>query len=124
VPQPDKQSSPRAGRPVDLTAGEGPGPVWGMASADLNATLLAWRAGEGVEEHVNDERDVLLVVVAGGGRLWVDGSEQPLRPPSAVLIEKGRARRIEAGADGLRYLSVHTRRGPLQLETGASAPPA
>jgi hypothetical protein len=34
----------------------------------------------------------------------------------AVLVEKGRARAIEAAAEGLRYLSVHVRRAPLQLD--------
>jgi hypothetical protein len=34
----------------------------------------------------------------------------------AVLVEKGRARAIEAGAEGLRYLAVHVRRAPLQLD--------
>jgi iron-sulfur cluster repair protein YtfE (RIC family) len=34
------------------------GPIWGQASDDLNATLLAWGAGDGPGEHVNDEREV------------------------------------------------------------------
>ncbi|MGN6170262.1 MAG: hypothetical protein ACTHQQ_19140 [Solirubrobacteraceae bacterium] len=39
------------------------GPVWGAASADLNATVLEWRPGNGPAEHVNEERDVLYVVL-------------------------------------------------------------
>jgi len=41
------------GEVVDLGAGSGP--LWGMASHDLNATLLAWGAGEALAEHVNVE---------------------------------------------------------------------
>src|SRR3954451_21451670 len=41
------------------------GPVWGQASDDLNATLLAWGAGDGPAEQVNDERDVLVFPVDG-----------------------------------------------------------
>ncbi len=80
--------------PTDLTEPSGDGPVWGLASEDLNATLLSWSAGDGVAEHVNSERDVLI-------------------------IPKRSCRRIVAGTEGLRYLSVHLRRGPLQIE-GAS----
>jgi len=40
---------------------QGSGPVWGTASEDLNATLLSWQAGGGPPEHVNEERDVLVV---------------------------------------------------------------
>ena len=57
---------PAAGAgPVDLGAGSGPGPVWGAAGADLNATLLVWPPGHAMPEHVNEDRDVLVVVVAG-----------------------------------------------------------
>jgi mannose-6-phosphate isomerase-like protein (cupin superfamily) len=101
---------------VDLAAGAGVGPIWGTASADLNATLLSWRPGQGVDEHVNEQCDVLLVVVAGSGRITVDGDGNELRPGLAVLVEKGRARAIEAGTEGLRYLSVHVRRAPLQRD--------
>ncbi len=86
-----------------------------MASEDLNATLLSWPPGSDVAEHVNSERDVLIVVLAGSGRAIVDGAGHPLLPDQALLIPKGARRAIHAGADGLRYLSVHRRRGPLQI---------
>lgn len=101
---------------VDLAAGEGPGPVWGMASEDLNATLLAWPAGEGVVEHVNHERDVVLVVTEGSGTAWIDGAPFALAAPQAVVIAKGRSRRILAAEGGLRYVSIHLRRPALQIE--------
>jgi quercetin dioxygenase-like cupin family protein len=99
----------------DLDAGSGSGPLWGIASEDLNATLLAWRAGEEVPEHVNDERDVLLVVTQGAGTLWIDGAPVALAPHQAVLIPKGTSRRICAGDAGLRYVSVHLRRHGLTI---------
>jgi quercetin dioxygenase-like cupin family protein len=111
---------------ADLLALAGIGPVWGVASQDLNATLLAWPAGHLVDEHVNPELDVLLVVLAGGGDVRVDARSHSVAGGSAVLIEKGRARSIRVGPDGIRYLSVHRRRGPLELtdERQASAPRA
>jgi mannose-6-phosphate isomerase-like protein (cupin superfamily) len=102
---------------VDLLAGDGEGPVWGTATADLNATLLAWPADHHIDEHVNAERDVLVVVVDGAAVVVVDGHRHTVEAGQALLIEKGRARAIRVGADGVRYLSVHRRRGPLQIET-------
>jgi hypothetical protein len=32
-----------------------------------------------------------------------------------VIVKKGLSRRITAGAEGVRYLSVHRRRAPLQI---------
>ena len=100
---------------VDLLSGTGTGPLWGMASRDLNATLLAWPPGHEVAEHANTEVDVLLIVLGGGGVVVVDQRRHVLAPGRALLIEKGSTRAIRAGADGLRYLSVHKRRGPLTV---------
>jgi quercetin dioxygenase-like cupin family protein len=102
-----------AGNPV---AG---GPVWGQASDDLNATLLAWAAGDGPAEHVNDERDVLIFLADGAATLTIDDEVRDLGPGDAVIVAKGRRRKITAGRGGVRYLSVHLRRPPLQIQTRA-----
>ena len=51
---------------VDLLGPLGWGPRWGLASSDLNATLLAWPAGHSVVEHTT-ELDVLVIVLGGDG---------------------------------------------------------
>ncbi|HEX4033871.1 MAG TPA: AraC family ligand binding domain-containing protein [Solirubrobacteraceae bacterium] len=102
--------------PVDLARLAGSGPLWGMASDDLNATLLSWAEGEGVAEQVNEERDILIVVLSGAGTLRGGGVEHDLAPQHAVLIPKGERWSVTAGADGLRYLSTHRRRDGLQIE--------
>jgi quercetin dioxygenase-like cupin family protein len=101
--------------PVDLSGLAGEGPIWGIASEDLNATLLSWPPGAEVAEHVNSERDVLIVVLGGSGRATVDGTDCPLRRDHALLIPRGARRAIHADEEGLRYLSIHRRRGPLQI---------
>lgn len=112
------RGGPEAG---DADGARDHGPVWGTASDDLNATLLSWAAGGGPPEHVNEERDVLVVVLAGSATVvTVDGDERQLDRGEAMIIAKGRTRRITAGPDGVRYLSVHRRRPPLQI--GSSAP--
>ena len=100
---------------VDLLGGSGIGPLWGMASTDLNATLLAWPAGHELAEHLNEELDVLVIVLDGRGCAVIDGVTHVLETGSAILIPRGTRRRITSGDTGLRYLSVHRRRGPLQI---------
>jgi quercetin dioxygenase-like cupin family protein len=94
----------------------GRGPVWGAASEDLNATLLVWDAGEGTPEHRNDERDVLIFVAQGSATIAIDGEERDVAAGEALIVEKGRTRTITAGPGGVRYLSAHVRRPPLQIQ--------
>jgi quercetin dioxygenase-like cupin family protein len=101
--------------PAEATERRRRGPIWGAESEDLNATLLEWGAGDGTETHVNEERDVLVVVLEGSAEVTVDDRESMLLPGELLLIEKGRARRLTAGPEGVRYLSVHRRRPPLQI---------
>jgi quercetin dioxygenase-like cupin family protein len=91
------------------------GPVWGAASEDLNATILVWPPGDGPPVHVNAERDVLYVVLAGSARLDVDGDVSELAAGAVAIVEKGRSRALTAGPDGVRYLTTHVRRSALQI---------
>jgi len=100
---------------VDLLSVEGRGPAWGTASEDLNATLLVWRSGEGQPQHVNEERDVALVALGGDGTLVVDGAAHSLREGTLAIVPRGATRSVVAGADGLRCLSLHRRRGGLAI---------
>jgi quercetin dioxygenase-like cupin family protein/hemerythrin len=87
----------------------------GLASDELNVTPLSWKAGSGPPEHVNEERDALMVVLDGSATLNVDGEQRELARGETAIIAKGRKRKITAGADGVRYLSVHRRRPPVQI---------
>ena len=71
---------------VDLTAGDGRGPLWGDATDDLNLTLLAWPPGEGPGEHVNEERDVVLVILDAFGRRGRGVRPLTYRAASLVLV--------------------------------------
>jgi quercetin dioxygenase-like cupin family protein len=101
---------------ANLLEQQGTGPLRGMASDDLNATLLVWPAGHEVGEHTNTDLDVLLIVLEGEGLALIDEQAYALSPGHALLIPKGSSRAIRAGAAGVRYVSVHSRRGPLQIE--------
>ena len=93
------------------------GPVWGTASEELNATLLAWPPGSGPSESVNAERDVALVVVEGSLELEVDGEARTLAAGEAAIVPKGARRRLTAGPEGVRYATVHRKRGGLTIAT-------
>jgi quercetin dioxygenase-like cupin family protein len=100
---------------VDLLATAGHGPVWGTETEDLNATLLVWRPGEGQPDHVNDERDVVLVALAGSGTLAIGGHAEAFAAGQLAVIPRGTRRSLVAGGEGLRCLTVHRRRGGLRL---------
>jgi quercetin dioxygenase-like cupin family protein len=77
--------------------------------------VLAWGAGHRTPRHVNDERDVLIVVLAGSAEVTVGSRSDTLRSGQALLVSKGELCEIEAGPEGVRYLSVHRRRPPLEI---------
>ena len=106
---------------VDLArVGSGSGPRWGLESADLNATLLAWPPGHAIAEHSNSELDVVLILLQGSACVAVDGIDHHLTAEHLLLIPRGSVRGITAGSDGARYLSIHRRRGPLVPSAGPS----
>jgi quercetin dioxygenase-like cupin family protein len=86
---------------------DGPG---GVASEELNATIMDWSPGHETPEHRNDERDVLLVVLRGSAVVHVDGVEHERGQGEALVIERGALRRLVAGGDGARVLTAHRRR--------------
>lgn len=103
------------GQPIATAAPAGRGAVAGIASDDLNANVVAWPAGDGVGEHVNAAVDVLIVVTAGALTLTVDGAAHALVTGDAMLVPKGARRAIAAGPGGVRYLTCHRARPPLQI---------
>ena len=91
---------------------DGPG---GVASGELNATIMEWPAGHATPEHVNDERDVLVVLLRGAAVVCVDGVEIERAAGQAVVVERGAARQLVAGPDGATVLTAHRRREGLQI---------
>ena len=106
---------------VDLLSLEGRGPAWGTASEELNATLLVWREGEGQPQHVNEERDVAIVALAGAGTLVVDGGEHRLSGGMLAIVPRGAMRSRVAGPAGRRGHTLHRRPRGRQMEARAGA---
>jgi quercetin dioxygenase-like cupin family protein len=88
-------------------------PAWFHQSADLNVNLVVFEAGDGIDEHVNPEVDVLLVGVTGAGTVTMDGERHPLVPGTAIVIPKGVRRGIRADDGRFAYVTCHRRRAGL-----------
>jgi len=92
------------------------GVVWTLeGSSELNANLVCFETGGGVGEHVNDEVDVIVVGVSGSGLVRVDGVEHPVSKGNMIFVPRGARRSTRAVSGGFAYLSIHRRRGPLQI---------
>ena len=86
------------------------GPIYGGECEDLDYTLLQWRDGQGVQEHVNTEVDVIMIVFAGSGEVVVDDETVDARPGKTIVIPQGVKRAIRSTSNDFRYLNVHKRR--------------
>ena len=86
---------------------EGPG--------ELNVNLVHLDAGHAMGEHANEAVDVVIVVLAGTGRLTIDGRGTALAPHVVAHVPRTSLRSVRADEHGLDYLSIHRRRGPLDL---------
>lgn len=128
-------STPRVLAVLDgLLAGAGPedrGALWQLAEQgrELDANLVRLPPGAEVGEHQEGALDVLLVAVAGSGRVEAGKWVLELAPSTVLWLPRTSRRALTAGPDGLAYLTVHRRRpglaiGSRSTAAGASAAPA
>lgn len=106
-----------------LQGAEGDGVQWAVETpGELNVNLVHLEAGHAVGEHVNDEVDVVIVVLAGQGWLTIDGERTDLAAHVVAYVPRHTRRGVHAGAGhGLDYLSIHRRRAPLGIKPGGRA---
>jgi mannose-6-phosphate isomerase-like protein (cupin superfamily) len=100
---------------VDVTP-ESHGPVFSLASPDLDCNFLRFDKGEGVPLHINAEVDVAGVVLEGEGFLQVDGQQHFLAEGDFFYVPKGTARKLRSAGGPFSYLSFHARRPCLMPE--------
>jgi quercetin dioxygenase-like cupin family protein len=102
---------------IDDVGGIG-GVVWSLPhDGDLDGNLVRLAADRIIDEHVNDDVDVLVVCREGDGTLVVDGERHELTARSIALIPRSASRSIAAGSDGIAYLSIHRHRDGLTIGT-------
>ncbi len=91
----------------------------GDGDRDLNVNLAHLDPGSEITDHINEDVDVLMVVLAGTGQLRIDATDHELVASALAYIARGRRRSIVAGPGGLTYLTAHRSRGPLRVMRGA-----
>lgn len=93
------------------------GAVWKLepSQRQLDANVIRLGPHNRIHPHNGPEQDVLLHVLAGSGRLDSEGDTCDLTNGSLVWLPRRSRRSIIAGAEGLSYLSVHTRRPGLSI---------
>ena len=90
---------------------------------DLDSNVIALPPGGGIDAHAGPDLDVLIHVLAGSGQLVTELTTINLTPGALVWMPRGSRRQFAAGADGLRYLTVHQRRQSLLLDTTRTSRP-
>jgi quercetin dioxygenase-like cupin family protein len=114
-----------SGAPGELIIGDisalelhGRGPQWGTETEQLNATILSWENGRGLEAHINHELDVVLVILEGQGEAFIEDEKISLHAGMVVPIARGLVRAINATSERLTYASIHRRRPGLMPSLG------
>ena len=101
---------------IATQVGDSAGTIWTLReSEDLNANLVRFSIGSGVEEHLNDEVDVLIMGVSGEGEVVVEGKEHALTKGVLVFVPKGARRSTLGASDHFTYLSIHYRRRGVRI---------
>ncbi|MEW2527422.1 hypothetical protein [Streptomyces sp. NPDC047071] len=102
---------------LPYVSSEQTGALWKLAEGQrqLDANLIRLPPSGGVAAHVEHSLDVLLVVVAGDGRLDGDTEQLALAAGSVAWLPRSSRRGLSAGAHGLVYLTVHARRPGLSV---------
>jgi uncharacterized protein (DUF2249 family)/quercetin dioxygenase-like cupin family protein len=88
------------------------GAVWKLEARerDLDSNLIALPPDGGIGAHNGADVDVLIHVLSGSGQLITEQSTIDLRPGLLLWLPRLSHRKISAGPDGLRYLTVHMHR--------------
>ncbi|MFV0372753.1 DUF2249 domain-containing protein [Microbacterium sp.] len=97
------------------------GSIWQLdpAHRDLDSNVIALPPGGEIRRHDGPDLDVLILILAGDGVLETEREPIVLTPGELIWLPRTATRRFRAGADGIRYLTVHQRKPTLNI----SAPP-
>jgi len=91
---------------------EAGGNLWklDLRERGLDSNIIALPPHGGIGAHTGAEVDVLVHVLAGSGTLTTEQTTVALRPGALLWMPRRSRRAIDAGPDGLRYLTVHQHR--------------
>ncbi len=63
--------------------------------------------------HYHDQNEELYMVLAGDGKLWLDGDVTNIAEGDCFKVEPAAHRCLKAGANGLRYICIQAKAGSL-----------
>ena len=99
-----------------IEAAVGNGVQWSLSDpSQLQANLVHLEPEASIGEHVSDDVDVIVVVLAGSGILDGGDGQLELHVHHLVHLAAGVPRALRAGQDGLTYLTIHRHRGGIQI---------
>ena len=101
-----------------LAATDATGPLWSRRTADLDLNVVAIAPDRPVAEHVNTERDVLLVALEGAGQILIDDVRHDFAAGQFLVVPKGARRSMSARTDRFAWLTCHLQRPPLRPTIG------
>ena len=120
-------SQPPSARPMPVLVGDSAalfdqarlptGALWRLQESprQLDANVVHLAPGQRVETNVEPALDVLLHVLQGDGQVLTRDEPVDLRPGSLLWLPRGSRRGLQAGPEGVSYLTVHVRRPPLGI---------
>jgi len=109
--------------PDGLTIGDGV--HWTLEDGwDFNMNLVHLDPGSSVAAHVNNALDLAVVVLSGAGQIRINKNLYALVPHVLAAVPRGAERAIEAGEAGITYVTLHRRRGPLEIGPNRTTEPA
>lgn len=99
------------------------GALWKLQvrERDLDSNVIALPPGGTIDSHDGPDLDVIIHVLAGSGQLGTESDSLDLVPGALFFLPRRSRRQFTAGADGLRYFTVHQRRQALTLEPPSRA---
>lgn len=95
------------------------GAAWRLEAEprQLDSNVIGLPAGGRIDRHTGPDLDVLMLVLAGSGRVSTEADELEVTAGALIWLPRRSERAIEAGSAGMSYLTVHPRRPALSITT-------
>jgi quercetin dioxygenase-like cupin family protein len=87
------------------------GEALGVSAFGINELELAPEAEGPEHDHRQDDQEEVYVVIRGGGKIRVEGTERNLRPGQFVFLSPDALRQVVAGAEGLAWIGIGCKPG-------------
>ena len=84
----------------------------GLTGCEMSVNVMP-AYGETPFIHFHDQNEELYMVLAGSGKVWLDGDVTEIREGDCFKVDPAARRCLKAGPDGLRYICIQAKSGSL-----------